>query len=37
VAVVLTYILNLWIRDLGQHVDPKGDQPVSKRNHGKGG
>ncbi len=37
VAVVLTYILNLWIRDLGQHGDPKGDQPVSKRNHGKGG
>jgi hypothetical protein len=37
VAVVLTYILNLWIRDLGQHVDPKGDQPVSKRKHNEGG
>jgi len=37
VAVVLTYILNLWIRDLGQHVAPKGDRPVSKGSHGKGG
>jgi len=34
---VLTYILNLWIRDLGQHVDPKGDQPVSKVSRGKVG
>ncbi|MFZ0436354.1 MAG: potassium channel family protein [Chthoniobacterales bacterium] len=37
VAVVLTYILNLWIRDLGKHVDPNGDQPVSKVSRGKGG
>ena len=28
VAVVLTYILNLWIRDLGRHVDRKAD-PIS--------
>jgi len=26
VAVVLTYILNLWIRDLGRHVDKKTNQ-----------
>ena len=33
VAVVLTYILNLWIQDLGQHVNRKSDdsQPPKKQ------
>ena len=28
VAVVLTYILNLWIRDLGRHVDHRVEAPL---------
>jgi hypothetical protein len=30
VAVVLTYILNLWIRDLGRHVTPKTTPPAEE-------
>lgn len=31
VAVVLTYILNLWIRDLGHHVDQKLTRPEESK------
>jgi hypothetical protein len=33
VAVVLTYILNLWIKDLGQHVNKKGEVSQSAKKH----
>ena len=33
VAVVLTYILNLWIQDLGQHVDKKIVPPGQEKTH----
>lgn len=33
VAVVLTYILNLWIQDLGQHVDKKAEISNPPKKH----
>ena len=34
VAVVLTYILNLWIRDLGRHVDHRITLPLEEKKRG---